>query len=335
VTIPEFFKDLGYHTGAVSSQPWISPQTGFDQGFDHFEVVSAKEDPLETEKVVRGGLRWIEGHRDRPFFLYMHTMNPHDPYDPPPPYDDIFWQRDVPQKFRGAELSAKFIRRLGKLPMTPDEMAYLRAAYDAQIAYADSWIGVFADQLRDWRILGRTLIIITSDHGESFREHGRFLHGTHVFNTNLHVPLLLVNPTLFQQQVRVSRTVQSIDIFPTLVHLFGEAPIPQLQGTSLLADEPGFAMSEGGRREFNYKVQDGEWSLVMDAARGVLLFNLRDDPGEQRDLSGAHPDVRERLLARLVELQAENLQNPYRPRPEVRTMDAEMRERLEALGYLE
>lgn len=353
-TLAEMLRGVGYETAAFSSQAWILPETGFAQGFDEFHVVSRIEDTYEIDRVLQGGLAWIERHRAReqspgpeqPFFLYLHVLPPHSPYAPPPPFDRLYWNARVPPAMR--DLSALPIAKqwdallsLGKprgRPVTDEDVAYMRAMYDGEVSYVDWWVGALHRQLGSWNMLERTLVIVTSDHGENFREHGLFGHAQRVYNPELAIPLVLSNPTLFPRQRRIATPVESIDLMPTLARLSG-APLPShAQGADLLdsSSRSGVAYSEGTNlREL--KLQSAEWSLIVDADfEDWELYDLVHDPAETRNLYEERSDVAGPLAKELLERHRANRAHPARTTGDQTTaLDPAMRDRLRAMGYVE
>lgn len=345
VTLAEVFHAAGYRTGAFSSQAWILPETGFAQGFDDFVVASSIFDRYETDRVVRSAMGWILQHRDEPFFAYVHILNPHSPYEPPPPFDRIWWQRAVPPSMQklsrlGIDEQWQRLLRLGTAngdPLTRDDLDYLLAMYDGEISYVDWWIGALVRELHERGMLEKTLIVITSDHGENFSEHGLFGHAQHVYNPEISIPLIFSNPKLFPEQRRVAAVVESIDVYPTLVDLIGAPRPAQLQGENLLGHERrGTAYTEGTNLK-QHKIQDGEWSLIADHdLASPHLYHLGDDPGEARDVAAAHPEQVARLLGLLRRQRDLNHAHAlHRNERQTTEIASEMIERLRAMGYVE
>ena len=331
VTLAELFRSVGYRTAAVSAQPWISEATGFDQGFGTFEVVGNLSDPLANEKIFKGGMEWIaeleEGER---FFLYLHSMDPHFPYEvpdvfrfdtspPPAPFDDGITLQEL-EAFNDPSA-----------PPSPEQLAHLFEIYDAEIRHVDSWLGALDRHLRKLGLREQTMIVFTSDHGEAFYEHGVWGHITTVYNEMLHIPLVLSWPGL--EARRVDEPVESVDLLPTLARIVGFEPPPGLPGHDLLGDErPGLAYSEGDAL-LSFKIQSLEYSLIVDPRRKAgALFDLVQDPLEQRNVASQHPEETQRF-ARLLRDRRNAAARLALEGDSSVSLDEHTQEQLESLGY--
>lgn len=342
ITMPEVFKAAGYQTAVFSGNYWISPRLGYAQGVDRFVNVEFKH--YQTDELFQRTIYWLSDNQDKPFFLYLHVFDPHNPYEPPPPFDRLFWQEPRPEKFQRIsglsfrakwEFLAKVLPAPGPDHATEKDVEYLRAMYDSEISYVDWWIGVLLRQMDKWGILENTLVVITGDHGDSFNEHGYFDHGWHMYNTDFHIPLILYNRKLFPKTVDVSTPVQLIDLFPTLVDLIHYQRPPQLQGNSLLKPVSQTAYSEGKYLK-GYKIQSNDWSLITDPSLNPTeLYHVKDDPGETVNTIAANPEVTSELLKALKKQHDANLTNPYRSRRLRGKLDQETIERLKSLGYVD
>lgn len=347
-TLPEILRDHGYRTAAVSAQPWVSPRTGFGQGFDEFAIVSDIKDVYSTDKVAQAAIARIDAWQREaaaPFFLFVNFLNP---YEPPPPFDTLFWDGPPPPRLadlrgRSWQEQARFLLKLegGEIPPASDaELRYLRALYRAEVRYVDWWIGVLRRHLDALDLTRSTLVVFTSDHGESFLEHGRMRHTTHVYNENLHVPLLFSNPARFPEAQRHAAVSESIDVLPTLLGLLG-LPVPaQAQGRDLRQPDGAerLAFAEGlGLTPV--KVQSAEWSFIVgpaaDGAPRRELYALGDDPAEARPLPDPSAHVVRSFEAAMRARAEANRAHPLRQRATPQAMDPQMAEQLRALGYLE
>jgi len=341
VTLTETFHDAGYRTAAFSSQAWLLPQTGFSQGFEVFEKVSGIENIFESEVVVGHGIEWLQRHREDPVFLYLHILNPHSPYEPPPPFSRLWWRGEVPEQLRpmkrmNIDERWQFLSALGERPVSREEIDYLLAMYDGEISYADYWLGRLARELRRLGLFERTILVLTSDHGESFSQHGEFGHGTSLYNDQLHVPLVLVNPRLFPRGRERQEPVELIDLMPTLLAVTG-LPIPdQVQGESLLAAELSATVYAEGRKLRQQKWMQDDWSLIAsDGFRNFELYDLSADPGENHNLWDEQPEIALRLKKALAEQIRANRRHPDRIAPDERPLEAEVLDELRSLGYLQ
>jgi arylsulfatase len=344
MTLAEALKARGYTTAAFSSQAWILPQTGFAQGFDDFFVASSIFDPFETTTVVDAALFWLTGRRREPFFVYLHILNPHSPYEPPAPFDRMWTTKPFPPRLAAlleGDVNEKW-RKLGSLEelepkVTAEEIEYLLAMYDSEVAYVDWTLGNLFRWLERMKIMEHTVIVITADHGEYFGENGLFGHGgPSLFNPVLGVPLIFANPRLFPQQQRVADTVETIDIYPTLMELVGADPAPELQGESLLREpRPGFAASQAGA-PYPVKVQTGDRSLILSAPEQWSYFDLVADPAETIDRRESDGPGGAALFERLEEWVRENNRHPRLIKQgKTSELPSDVVNRLRAMGYLD
>jgi arylsulfatase A-like enzyme len=288
-TIAQAMHVAGYRTFAVSDNALVSPRLGFDQGFDVFEASVG----ATAERVNK----WVRDHRaemtsTQPYFLYVHYMEPHEPYLPQEP-----WFR----AFSADGLAAAARPR------------HFVAAYDSEIRALDESLG------RLYGTMGwdeETVVIVTSDHGEEFGDHGGGGHGHSLFSELLHVPLVFHGPPGRFVTGRVDEPVSLVDVLPTLRALLDQPPGPRDEGVSLAGllrgrsegfDRPLFAHLEQFQtgRVWTATLQ-GEWKRIALTPGRSLLFNLTDDPRERHDLSEASPPItawlrgsEERFTARL------------------------------------
>jgi len=205
--IGEYLKPLGYQTAAFSANPWILPRWGFGAGFDFFNPAARHLSDARADKVANAVLRHLGKEATRPFFCYVHAMDPHEGYDPPPPYDTM-WGERLPKR-------AKLGRWLRD--PAPSVVEDLIKGYDGEIAFADEHFGKVLDFLKQRSLYEDTLIIFTADHGEEFFEHGHGGHGRSLFEESVRVPLLVKFPKNAEAGRRVSARVSLVDVLPTLL----------------------------------------------------------------------------------------------------------------------
>ncbi len=312
-TLAETLLIGGYPTFAVTENVNISTTLGFQQGFLRFRNLRQESG---ADALNRRVFNWAgQLRKTQPHFLYLHYLDPHEPYTQRPPWYD-------PR-------------------LTGDERVV--SAYDSEIAFVDQ-------QLRlAWERLGwqrDTLLVITADHGESFGRKGAAGHGHTLFGEVLDVPLLVVFPDRRHAGRRVQERVSHIDLAPTLVELAGLPRRPAHEGRSLLPlleggaappSRPLFAhlhrRQPNGQELELHAVIDRDWKLVAGRGRAPLLFDLQADPGERFDLAARQP-------ARVAELERRwttFLERARRLQPDEQetVLDAEARERLRALGYVQ
>ena len=341
VTLAELLNAAGYETVAFAKNQNIFPTFGFAQGFENFNAMWTKGKSHRINEKVDKWLRSFDG--ERPFFLYLHAVDPHVPYGPP---------EGVKYRFASKSNDDLTLKRPPGLntwkTLDPEQRArilgHLLDLYDGEIAYNDSTFGNLLEILKERSVYQDTLIILLSDHGEEFQDHGNWQHGRNLFVENLHVPLLIRFPDR-GQGVRVAQRVQHIDLLPTLLDYLGlEAP-DFLEGQSFLrwVTDADTAPDETPRPVFsflhldglpNVSVMEGDWKLVQNLSKGEIawtnLYNRADDPGETRDRALERPILASYLAALISRRRSEE----SRLVAGEAVLDERMEEALKALGYI-
>lgn len=231
-TLPEIFAAAGYRTAGFTEGGYVKGRYGFARGFEVF-VDDTRRRPGGAEKTFALAKDFVSGlEAGEKFFLFVHTYEVHDPYIASEPYRSNSWPGEAPDTFEptGPNLTAA---SQGHLDITPEALEYFAAMYDASIRYVDDVLRDFMEHLWARGLSPDTIVVITSDHGEEFLEHGSLVH-RQVYNETLHVPLL-VRRLGQRRGSRVERLVQSIDIAPTLVELAGLDVRAEFSGDSLVA----------------------------------------------------------------------------------------------------
>jgi arylsulfatase A-like enzyme len=305
----ELLRNAGYATLAVTGGGFVHPQYGFSQGFDSywsFAVPMGFEQEINEE--VARACSVVERYARRPFFLFLHTYEVHNPFRPRQPFfgrfsghpDDVIV--DAEQLPSSAEDGFLEHRRLvvkrGAHPAVPirdEELELAVNLYDAGIAYADSMLARVFDRLEQLGIDGRTVVVVTSDHGEMLGEHGVFGHVS-LYEENLLVPLIVVDPRRHVPR-RIPDQVRLIDVMPTALELMGVDVPSDIDGVSLVAAldggpvpvESGTAVSYAGASNYGLAVRErNRWKYIVRTAPWPFagpvewLYDLRIDPGEQR-----------------------------------------------------
>ncbi|MBC8451427.1 MAG: sulfatase-like hydrolase/transferase [Planctomycetes bacterium] len=306
-TLAERLGQFGFRTAAFSLNPQVSRETGFDQGFDTFEYLPREDFTYNTLpagflETVRTS--WVEAADSRRF-LYVHLLPPHVPYSPPPPFDQLFGASEVdPQE--GLQTSLRALNQETTW-LQPDDPRVQRARrlYDAGLAYADDVAGQLLDALGREGGLDRAAVVLLSDHGEAFGEHGRILHGSMPSLEMVHVPLIVVAPGL-EPGVRAD-TVRTRDLPATLAELLDLPWEPRvatgrsfLAAPGLEADEGRGALSRSSGPTPIWALRTEAWTLVRHMATGrEELYDRQADPLETRDLATRETAVRTRLAKAL------------------------------------
>jgi arylsulfatase A-like enzyme len=216
LTLAEIMRAQGFVTAAFIQNGNAGPYAGSHQGFSSLRdssTIGNSTDDVFGQRIVG----WLDKNRDRNFFLYLHAIDPHGIYDPPPPYDR--WYREAPpETLVGKE-------RLQYGPSLDPEWADVpsgearRLLYDGEIRHNDAVIGRFISELDKRNLLDDTLLILVSDHGEWLGERGLWEHHPPGNRPVIHVPLMVVYPKLFESPKRIEESVQLVDVMPTILEL--------------------------------------------------------------------------------------------------------------------
>ncbi|MFL6201951.1 MAG: sulfatase [Thermoanaerobaculia bacterium] len=328
-TLAERLRAAGYRTAAFSTNLHVTADTGLAQGFDDF-FLSPQEDSAAINRRV---LAWLDGHLDaEPFFLYIHTLDPHAPYAPPPDLRQRFAPAARPQAG-----TVESLRRIYAVrgPRRAARIAEVAPLYDAEIAANDRSFGALLAALRARELFEESLIVFVADHGEALGEHQDFGHAQSLYAEELNVPLVVKLP--FQSRgERVSRLAQHVDLLPTVLAAAGLPPASGLPGADLFG--PAGEREPAAFSHLSYSGREG-MSVVFDGWKRIEPWSrkLGERPelyrrgNERKDLAAENP-VRNGFLGSL--LRAEKLRGRHGLRPEEAGMDEETRRGLEALGYL-
>ncbi len=357
-TLPEVMRSAGYRTAAFQANFTLRSALGYDRGFDVYQTVTAaREDGLpgvragNADEVQAKALDWMSQQGNAPFFLYMQTMDPHNPYNPPAKFRGKFGGRYTPPGKREISIE-EVLRRKGKDPALLDPRKREAAQevldqlwqldpsrYDECVAYVDDAFGRFVVELAGRGLLDRTLIVLTADHGEALGDGGvgrRAFHGFSLHEELVHVPLVIRFPGQASGR-RVADVVSLMDLAPTIVEAVGQ-PVPDLyRGHSMFAPRPLYPAAFGERFDRHDRidsyVREGPWKMIGGDRVGYRLYDLDNDRHEKKDLGQALPITLAYLRMRMNEL----LQSMSGKPPPAATLSAEEREKVEealhALGY--
>jgi choline-sulfatase len=230
LTLAEMLQTRGYQTAGFVTNGNVARSFGLAQGFETYELLRRKRSAATDVNAAAAGWLESEWKRDAPFFLYLHTVEPHAPYTPPAP----FRQRFAPQVHDERLTRMNVFRRLdeGTLAPTPELRQNLLDLYDAEIATSDAAFGELIDLLARRGLWEDTVVVFVSDHGEELYEHGGWQHGKTLHTEMLDVPLIVHAPGAPDART-VQRQVQQVDVTPTILDLLG-LPVPAVvEGHSL------------------------------------------------------------------------------------------------------
>lgn len=359
-TLAQMFRERGFFTISFITNPHAGISAGLDKGFDVvFETPAVTGPLLEGRNTDVGSqlltsgtslmineqfLPWLRDHADWPAFIYLHSLDPHFPYSPPPPFENGIGPAIEVTTSTNPTLDRK------------------RTLYDGDVAFNDRQIGRILDLLKILGIKEETFLLVTSDHGEEFGEHGQAGHRNHLHGEVTHVPLILHYPGRIPAGLRIPDRVETIDIFPTLLEYFGIPIPPSVQGRSLapligrgtlparpayshlvrqaIADNRDHLRSGPLRGEFAR--WEGPW-LFLHGDYSPLeppwnrLYHLERDPLERKDVASQNPELVDRFREQLEGWYGEQnrIRGTWQRADRQIWHDEEAERRLRALGYLQ
>src|SRR5258708_4210849 len=320
--LPELLHQHGYRTGAFVGSLVLDPldgtAPGFDRGVDVYDAGFHLRRPgIDRYKTIerRGGTvvdhapAWLSQAPNKPFFLWVHLYDAHDPYDPPSPYKE----------------------------------RYASQPYDGEIAYADACVGKLLDALRKRGLYDEALIAVMADHGESLGAHGENTHGVFLYDETLHVPLLVKLPLNRTAGKRVETRVSLVDVAPTILSE-ARVPVPeQMQGESLLdtlkptkggapEDRPAYAETDYPHRAFGWSslraLRTGKYLYIQAPERE--LYNQDSDAAATHNLAPNAIAVSDTLAAQLQDFRRKTAQTLVA----LAKPDPEQLKKAQALGYV-
>jgi len=315
-TLAEILKENGFKTGAFIGSFILDSQYGLDQGFDLYndKFLSPKQRgklPVDRrgEEVSELAIKWIDSLPKDRFFLWLHYYDPHADYDPPEPFRD----------------------------------AYSENLYDGEIAYTDMCIGLVLEKLEKLGLLKDTLVVLTGDHGESLGEHKEQTHGLFVYDSTIHVPLIISYPGLEIKNKSLENQVRSVDILPTILDILsiplktqvhGRSLLPLIKGVSKWKEEYSYSEAEIPKTFYwnaLKSIRDSNWKYIH--AAHPELYDLKNDPKELNNLAGKYRRKALELKKKLQDLLAKQVN--FKEKENIAPPDEETAEKLKSLGYFQ
>src|SRR3989442_15715228 len=243
LTLAEILEDQGYDTAAFVSNLFLRSGQGFEQGFKRYDNPPARWDGDSAGPISSAALDWLKGRpAGRPFFLWVHYLDPHWTYRPDPPFDSVFDPGFTERFTLYDDLEAGRLTKgqvIFENRLSPRQVAHVAALYDGEIAQVDAALAdllVYAARPE----VQPLLVVLTSDHGESLGEHGYyFAHGEYLYQPTLRVPLLLSFPGRISPGLRVDALAENVDIAPTVVALLGLSRMQAVDGRPLFIPAAG------------------------------------------------------------------------------------------------
>lgn len=337
--LAEMLRAEGWRTEAWTGGVHLHPRFRFHRGFQRFQI----RDWVANPQSLVERLGELESNR---FFLFLHTYEPHDPYNHP--------ELAVAPAPEASRVDAKFNVKINDRLQPLKDLEKQRASqlYDADIRYLDGQLAPLFEALEQSRLKETTVVIITSDHGEEFWEHGLWFHGKSFYRASIEVPLVVYLPEamrrrfdLSQPPARIRQPVRLIDLYPTVAEILdvdlehqvqGRALTPMLRGERLDV-VPVYSESLLRTEDDGRSIREGNFKLIWRFQEGVdeeprtILFDLARDPAETQNVANQHPEAVKHLLATMATINAGKVEAEGVAEED---LDPEHRERLRALGYL-
>jgi len=352
----ESLRDAGFATAGFTGGAYLNAHFGLDRGFDHYQ--SEQEWEHSTNETLTKAKQWLGGHRDHDVFLFLHTYEIHAPYTAPPQYARLFTSNPRSQ-FQGLIVQLQEMKK--KESLRPQDIQVVIDRYDAGIAYTDDMLGEFLAWLAEEQLDSNMLLIISSDHGEEFWEHGDHSHGGDLLGNEVtQVPLIIRLPDGSGAGAVVAEEVSFLDIMPTVLDAVGVSRPHGLDGFSLMPELAGWPVkdidSEARQRRQYQPDRPGHGVGICEGDRFVAaqtrhwkalttypgvafpghdlwpaLFDLQADAAELAPLPP--DDAMFRRLADAVERLVGNGRARRDSLTDATEVDATTRRQLEALGY--
>ena len=333
-TLAEILKSRSYSTAAFVSGSQLNKSYNLGQGFDTYDDSSMEKN---AGNVTALSLDWLSEHYKEKFFLLVHLFDPHHPYSPPEGYNVFDTFNDTKSVvWNASSLSIEDSTglllgiRSGRVNITEKELEHLISLYDGEIRHADYNAGILLDRVGKLGIANRTIIIIVSDHGEEFKDHGGMLHSHTLYNELLRVPLIIKVPGM--PAARIGGQARLIDIMPTVLDALGIAA-ENLRGVSLLKttgslDAYSERFGNATRLLAEISLSTGKEKIIYSIKRGSKrIFDLESDPKELVDIANSTGAIGldKKLSDVFSSLEREQGKS---------VINKEQEERLRSLGYM-
>jgi arylsulfatase A-like enzyme/Flp pilus assembly protein TadD len=313
-TLAEALKIKGLETSAFVSSFTVDSRFGLEQGFDVYDdllspdqTFKAMNSERRADVVYASFSRWLGKIREDHFFSWVHFFDPHIPYDPPSHYREEF----------------------------------LDNPYDGEIAFMDFYIGKIVEKLRESNLLEKTLIVVAGDHGEAFGEKQEKGHGVFIYESTIRVPMIFYAANNLPPGKRIEASVRLIDIMPSILDMLNIPEPEDIQGISLLPyiegsekkDLSSYIESYFPRENYGWSelvgLIDGDWKYIQ--APKQELYNLKQDPSEEKNLIQAESQVAQEMIDKLKNIIEKSVSSNIADK---RSLSSEERQRLRSLGYI-
>lgn len=335
-SVATLLQEAEFTTQAFVTHVYLSTEYGFGEGFDRHVYLPE----TRAEEVTNRAIRFLRAMGDREFFLFVHYYDPHWHYDPPAPYDKTF-----DPSYDGDTSGVWWdFKELDRDSIDPRDLHHIEALYDGEILYTDRHLERLMRAMKELDIFDKSLIVVTSDHGEEFLEHGSWEHQKTLYEEQLRVPLIIKFPDGEGAGRRVSEQVSLLDIAPTIADVMGLSVPATFRGVSLRGEvlENRALWSEtehtiDGTHKLSLRRGSSAGKAIFsvrDDGVDVELFDLGEDPNELEAVTD--DDMRQRVEQQLRDYLAgvAVAREGKTDTPNVE-LDPQDRERLRALGYIQ
>jgi arylsulfatase A-like enzyme len=371
-TVAEALKKAGYDTAAFVCNPWVSTERGFAQGFSEFHEMWRSVNQSEASQkfgrpewaTLKKVLGWLDRRNEapNPFFLFININCVHLPYQPPEPFLSRFVGNrgyNNEEVNRVAAITSMWSHLAGELKLSERDYGILSDLYDGEVAFADECVGQIVEQVRDSGILDDSVVIVTSDHGENLGEHGLIDHHLSMYETTLHIPLMIRYPRAFRAGSRVNDFVSIVVIAPTIMDLCdignGMEKLTHTETSLALNDRQDRAFVVAGNERpltgiglmrerypkfdsnsIDYRmraIRTDTYKLIWKIDRDTELFDLQADPGELNNLANLKVETKNKLHKILIDWM-----NQIASASDISFLESQDKESLEilrSLGYME
>jgi arylsulfatase A-like enzyme len=360
-TLPIGLEAAGYRTVLFSANNRAAPSSGIGLGFqeafyDHSlkQFKRRRESRFSPELIIRAFDGWLKKNQDKKFFAYLHFKPPHSPYEHPEEYSRLF-EEQIPPGFRAEDYHPEqylfpitIKKEIGKYPALPEWIN----KYDANLRYGDWGVGEAIKELEKYHLSGKTILIITADHGEGFGEHGFVWHCGGIYDEVTRIPLIIKMPGAAGPTQKIAAVTETVDLLPTVYDLLKVPwPTKEVQGKTLAplllgkADKINDYSFSRAADPGKYMIRDGRYALLLyENPKWRALYDAKTDPAFRKNLLAENPQIAKKFHEVFVKFA---LAQKYPPaeflggavKAVKRTgkrvkMTPEMKRELEALGYM-
>ncbi len=364
-TLADLLRKNGYLTHAITGGALVSHRFGFSKGFDDYrEFKRSQHHPRSAETLFRHFNQWVSKNKDKRFFLFLHTYQTHDPYTCPSPYNSAFFDgKSMPWKEGDMEKILFGNKRKNHIPfrsLSSLEQENVIALYDGEIHYTDEvLIRPLIEELKKLGLYQNTMIILTSDHGEEFFDHGAWYHGHTLYEELIQIPLIIKFPHSEYRDQQIGDTVRIVDIMPTILEqlgidyspysLDGISLIPYLRGESQ-PEQIALADLDSPENTFTLPVKitliRNGYKLMLNNDFGqppetylpvpppialVELYDIKNDPLERNNIAPQNEDIVRDLIDKISAIYESSAKEKVKKR---KGLNKELEETMRALGYI-